>query len=90
MIFELGLSNVSSNMASNQAAPAPRYLTTEEVIEGIFADKDTDDKFSDLEDGSSSEEDNPNATDETESVTESEEDEEIEKEHDEPQTDVSP
>ena len=77
-------------MASNQAARAPRYLTTEEVIEGIFADKDTEDKFADLEDGSSSEEDNPNATDETESVTESEEDEEIEKEHDEPQTDVFP
>ena len=77
-------------MASNQAACAPGYLTTEEVIEEIFADKGTEDKFSDLEDGSSSEGDNPNATDETESVTESEEDEEIEKEHDEPQTDVFP
>ena len=78
-------------MASNQAARAPRYLTTEEVIEGIFADKDSEEEFSDSEDDSSSEEDNPNATDESESVTESEEDEEIEQEqqmfsHDEPQT----
>ena len=78
-------------MASNQAARACRYLTTEEVIEGIFADKDSEDEFSDSEDDSSLEEDNPNATDESESVTESEEDEEIEQEqqtfsHDEPQT----
>ena len=76
-------------MASNQAARAPRYLTTEEVIEGIFADKDPEDEFLDSEDDSSSEEDNPNATDERESVTESEEDEEIAQEqqmfsHDEP------
>ena len=60
-----------------QAAHAPIYLTTEEVIEGIFADKDTGDKFSDSEDDSLSQEDNPNATDDKESVTESEEDEEI-------------
>ena len=77
-------------MAPNQAARAPRYLTTEEVIEGIFADKDSEDEFSDSEDDSSSREDNPNATDESESVTELEEDEEIEQEqqtfsHDEPQ-----
>ena len=78
-------------MASNQAVRAPRYLTTWEVIEGIFADKDSEDEFFDSEDDSSSEEDNPNATDESESVTESEEDEEIEQEqksfsHDEPHT----
>ena len=78
-------------MASNQAARAPRYLTTEEVIGGTFADKDSEDKFFDSENDSSSEEDNPNATDESESVTESEEDEETEQEqqtfsHDEPKT----
>ena len=67
-------------MASNKAAHAPRYLTTEEVIEGVFADKDSEDKFADSEDDISSEEDNTNATDESESVTESEEDEEIEQE----------
>ena len=77
-------------MASNQAARAARYLTTEEVIEGGFADKNSEDEFSDSEDGSSLEQDNPNATDESESVTESEEDEEIGQEqqtfsHDEPQ-----
>ena len=75
-------------MASKQVAGAPRYLTTEEVIEGIFADKDSEDEFSDSEDNSSSEEENPNATDESESVTESEEHEGIEQEqtfsHDEP------
>ena len=78
-------------MASNKAAHAPRYLTTEEVIEGVFTDKDSEDKFSDSEDDISSEEDNPNATDESESVTESDQDEEIEQEqqkysHDKPQT----
>ena len=57
-------SYVSSNLASNQAEHAPSYLTTE-VIEGIFADKDSEDEFSDSEDDSSSEEDNPNATDES-------------------------
>ena len=51
-------------MASNQAENAPSYLTTE-VIEEIFADKDSEDAFSDSEDDSSSEEDNPNATDES-------------------------
>ena len=75
-------------MASKQAAGAPKYLTTEEVIEGIFADKDSEDELSDSEDNSSSEEENPNATDESESVTESEEHEGIEQEqmfsHDEP------
>ena len=75
-------------MASNQAAGAPRYLTTE-VIEGIFADKDSEDEFSNSEDDSSSEEENPNATDESELVTELEEDEGTEQEqtfsHDEPQ-----
>ena len=65
-------------MASNQTARVPRYLTAEEVIEGIFADKDSEDEFFDSEDDSSSEEDNPNVTDESESVPESEEDEEIE------------
>ena len=78
-------------MASNQAARAPRYLTTEEVIEGIFTDKDSEYEFFDSEDDISSEEDNPNATDESESVNELEEDEEIEQEqqtfsNDEPQT----
>ena len=78
-------------MASNQAARASRYLTTEEVIGGTLADKDPEDEFFDSEDDSSSEEDNPNATDESESVTESEEDEETEQEqqtfsHDEPKT----
>ena len=43
-------------MASNQTARAPRYLTAEEVIEGIFADKDSEDEFFDSEDDSSSEE----------------------------------
>ena len=38
------------------------------VIEGIFADKDTGDKFSDSEGDSLSEEENPNATDDKESV----------------------
>ena len=42
-------------MASTQAPCAPRYLTTEEVIEGIFADKDSDDEFFDSEDDRSSE-----------------------------------
>ena len=56
-------------MASNQAARTPRYLTTEEVVEGIFADKDSEDEFSNSEDDSSSEEGNPNATDESELVT---------------------
>ena len=51
-----------------QAAHALIYLTTEEVIEGIFADKDTGDKFSDSEDDSLSEEENPNATDDKESI----------------------
>ena len=84
----LASSYVSSNMASNQAAGAPRYLTTE-VIEGIFADKDSEDEFSNSEDDSSSEEENPNATDESELVTELEEDEGTEQEqtfsHDEQQ-----
>ena len=51
-----------------QAAHALIYLTTEEVIEGLFADKDTGDKFSDSEDDRLSEEDNPNGTDDKESV----------------------
>ena len=51
-----------------QAAHALIYLTTEEVIEGIFADKDNGDKFSDSEGDSLSEEENPNATDDKESV----------------------
>ena len=78
-------------MASNQAAHVPRYLATEEVIDEIFADKDSEDKFSGSENDSSLEKDNPNAMDKNESVTKSEEDKEIEQEqqtfsHDEPQT----
>ena len=80
MIFQPGLKLCLFKHGSNQAARAPRYLTTEEVIEGIFTDKDSEYEFFDSEDDISSEEDNSNATDEIESVNELEEDEEIEQE----------
>ena len=77
MIFKPGLKLCLFKHGFQPSCRCSQILTTE-VIEGIFADKDSEDEFFDSEDDSSSEEDNPNVTDESESVTESEEDEEIE------------